>query len=96
MPNIFDKHLKHEIEFMKERKKPLPNKKRKNKIEQLLFKYKHGNDICEHRKQHNECSLCFVTTFYRIKIFDQSDEINLNWTSIPDHPYEILIVLFSV
>ena len=26
----------------------------KNEIEQLLSKYKHGNDILEHRKQENE------------------------------------------
>ena len=40
--------------------------------------------------------LMFVTNFYQIKIFDQSHEINLNWTSIPDHTYEILIILFLV
>ena len=26
----------------------------KNKLEQLLSKYKHGNDIHEHQKQQNE------------------------------------------
>ena len=36
--------------------------------------------------------------FYQIKVitmmkfYDQSDEINLNWTSIPNHPYRILII----
>ena len=37
-------------------------------------------------------TLMFVTNFYQIKIYDQSDKINLNWTSIPDHPYGILII----
>ena len=32
----------------------LTENKIKNKIEQLLSKYKHGNNIHEHRKQQNE------------------------------------------
>ena len=36
--------------------------------------------------------------FYQIKVItmmkfhDQSDEINLNWISIPNHPYRILVI----
>ena len=32
----------------------LAGNKRKNEIEQLLLKYKHGNNIHEHRKQQSE------------------------------------------
>ena len=35
------------------------NKKIKNEIEQLLLKYKHGNNIHEHGKQQNEESRKF-------------------------------------
>ena len=38
-----DKNLKHEIEFIK-----------KSETEQLLLKYKHGNNIHEHGKQKNK------------------------------------------
>ena len=34
--------------------KSLAENKIKNEIEQFLLKYKHGNDIHEHRKQQNE------------------------------------------
>ena len=37
-------------------------------------------------------TLMCVTNFYQIKIYDQSDKINLNWTSITDRPYGILII----
>ena len=50
-------------------KKGMPNKKTKNKIEQLLSKYKHGNDSCEHRKQHNECSFCLSQTLIKLNFF---------------------------
>ena len=42
-PKYIDENLKHEIEFII-----------KNEIEQLLLKYKHGNNIHEHGKQQNE------------------------------------------
>ena len=37
-------------------------------------------------------TLMCVTNFYQIKIYDQSDKINLNWTYITDRPYGILII----
>ena len=48
-----DENLEHEIEFVTKGNESLA-KNKKNEIKQLLFKYKHGNDIYEHRKQQNE------------------------------------------
>ena len=48
-----DENLKHEIEFVIKSNESLAENK-KNKIEQLLSKYKLGNNIHEHRKQQNE------------------------------------------
>ena len=54
-PKDFDESLKHEIEFMiKAINLSLAENKIKNEIEQLLSKYKHRNNIHEHRKQQNE------------------------------------------
>ena len=42
-------------------------------------------------------NLISISNYYQIKLikmmknYDQSDEINLNWTYIPDHPYETFI-----
>ena len=47
-------NLKYEIEFIRNSIESLAENKIKNKIEQLLSKYKHGNNIHEHRKQQNE------------------------------------------
>ena len=50
-----DENLKHEIEFIKKSNETLAGrKKQKNESEQLLLKYKHGNNIHEHRKQQNK------------------------------------------
>ena len=49
-----DENLKHEIEFIIKSNESLAENKIKNEIEQLLLKYKHGNNIHEHRKQQNE------------------------------------------
>ena len=49
-----DENLKHEIEFIIKSKESLAENKIKNKIEELLLKYKHGNNIHEHRKEQNE------------------------------------------
>ena len=46
-----DKNLKHEIEFIIKHNESLAEHKVKNKIEQLFFKYKHVNDIREHKNQ---------------------------------------------
>ena len=40
-----DETLKHEIEFIIKSNESLAENKTKNEIEQLLLKYKHGNDI---------------------------------------------------
>ena len=53
-PKDVEKNLKHEIECTIKSFESLAENKRKNEIEQLLSKYKHGNNIHEHRKQQNE------------------------------------------
>ena len=53
-PEVVDENLKHEIEFIIKRNESLVENKIKNKIEQLLFKYKHGDNIHEHGKQQNQ------------------------------------------
>ena len=50
----FVKNLKHETEFIIKSNESLVENKIKNEIEQLLLKYKDGNNIHEHRKQQNE------------------------------------------
>ena len=44
-------NLKHEIGFMIKLNESLFEHKIKNEIDQLLSKYKHGDDIHKHRKQ---------------------------------------------
>ena len=51
MAGEFDGNLKHEIEHIKKDTESLAENKIKNKIEQLLLKYKCGNNIYEHGKQ---------------------------------------------
>ena len=51
-PKDVHENLKHEIEFIVKSNESLVENKIKNEIEQLLSKYKHGNNIHEHRKQH--------------------------------------------
>ena len=53
-PKDFDENLEHEIEFIIKSNGCLAENKIKKEIEQLFSKYKHGNDILEHRKQENE------------------------------------------
>ena len=45
-----DKKLKHKIEFIIKHNKYFAEYKIKKEIGQLLYKYKHGNDIHEHGK----------------------------------------------
>ena len=52
-PKNVDENLKHEIEFIIKSNESLAENK-KNKIEQLLLKYKYGNNIHEHGKQQNQ------------------------------------------
>ena len=49
-----DKNLKHEIEFIIKSNESLADNKRKNETNQLLLKYKHGNNIHELGKEKNE------------------------------------------
>ena len=51
LPKYVDENLNNEIEFILESNESLAENKIKNKIEQLLLKYKHGNNIHEHGKQ---------------------------------------------
>ena len=53
-PKDVDENLKHEIEFIKKSNKSLAENKIKNEIEQLLSKYKYGNNIHEHGKQQSK------------------------------------------
>ena len=49
-----DENLKHNINFIIKSNESLAENKTKNENEQLLLKYRHGNNIHEHRKQQNE------------------------------------------
>ena len=49
-----DENLKDEIEFIIRSIESLAENKIKNEIEQLLLKYKHGNNIFENIKHQNE------------------------------------------
>ena len=53
-PKDVDENLKHEIKFIIKSNESLAENKIKNKIEQLLLKYKHGNNIHEQGKQQNK------------------------------------------
>ena len=49
-----DENLKYETEFIIKSNESLAENKIKHETEQLLLKYKHGNNIHEHGKQQNE------------------------------------------
>ena len=53
-PKDVDENLKHEIEFIRKSNQSLAKSKIKIEIEQILSKYKNGNNIHEHGKQQNE------------------------------------------
>ena len=53
-PIYVDENLKHEIEFIIKTNESLVENVIKIEIEQLFLKYKHRNNIHEHRKQQNE------------------------------------------
>ena len=50
-PKDVDENLNHEIEFVIKGNESLAENKIKSKIEQLLLKSKHGNNIHKHGKQ---------------------------------------------
>ena len=50
----FDENLKNEIQFIIKINEAIAANIIKNKFEQLLLKYKHGNNIHEHGKHQNE------------------------------------------
>ena len=53
-PKDVDENLKHKTEFTIKSNESLAENKIKNELEQLLSKYKNGNNIHEHGKQQNE------------------------------------------
>ena len=53
-PKAVDGNLKHKIAYIIKSNGYLAKNKIKNDIKQSLFKYKHGNNIHEHRKHQNE------------------------------------------
>ena len=53
-PKDLDENLKRETKFIIKSNECLAENKIKNEIEQLLLKYKYGNNIHEHGKQQNE------------------------------------------
>ena len=53
MKKYVNENLKHEIEFIIKSIESLAENK-KNETEQLLLKYKYGNNIYEHGKQQNK------------------------------------------
>ena len=60
LPKDVDENLKRENEFIIKRNESLAEIIIENKIEQLLLKYKHGNNIHEHRKLMSHINL-FLT-----------------------------------
>ena len=52
-PKDVDENLKHKIKLIIKSNEPLAENKIKNKAEQILSKFKHGNNIHEHGKQQN-------------------------------------------
>ena len=53
-PKDIEENLKDEIEFIIESYESLAENKIKNEIEQLLLKYRDGNNVYEYGKQQNE------------------------------------------
>ena len=53
-PKDVDENSKHKIEFILKSNESLAENKIRNKIEQLLLKFKDGNDIHEYGKQQNK------------------------------------------
>ena len=51
LPKHVDENLKREIEFIIKRNGSLAENKIKSEVDQLLSKFKHGNNTHEHRKQ---------------------------------------------
>ena len=62
-PKDVDENLKHENEFIIKSNESLAENKMKNEIEQLLSKYKYGNNIHEHGQQQNEWANKFALNF---------------------------------
>ena len=54
LPKDVDENLKRETEFIIKSNESLAEIIIKSEIEQLLLKYKHGNNIHKHGKQQNE------------------------------------------
>ena len=53
-PKDVDENLKHYVEFVIKSNESLAEHRIKNEIEELVLKYKDGNNFYEHGKQKNE------------------------------------------
>ena len=80
----FDQNLKHEAEFIIKFNEFLAENKIKNEIEQLLSKYKHGNDIHEHdiHKQKNESHKYALNLSQRLDLRSSNKHVALQNLSI--------------
>ena len=75
--------MKHEFEFIIKNNESLAENKIKNEIEQLLLKYKHGNNIYEHRKQqHNEPQKSVLNLSQRLDLRSSDKHVTLQNVSI--------------
>ena len=54
LPKDVDKNLKLEIDFVIRHNEYLVKERIKNEIDQLLYRYKHRDNIYEHRKQQKQ------------------------------------------
>ena len=82
-PRDVHENLKHEIEFITKSNESLADNKLKNKIQQLLLKYKHGNDIhnTESRKM-NEPHKFLLNLSQRLELKSSNKHVPLQNLSI--------------
>ena len=69
--DVYD-NLKHETEFIMKNNESLAENKIKNKIEQLLPKYRYRNNIHKHRKQQNEAHKFVLNLSQRLDLRSSS------------------------
>ena len=82
-PKYVDDNLKHEIEFIIESNEYLAENKVKNEIEQLLLKYKHGNNIREtENSKTNEPHKFFLNLPQRLDLKSSNKHVALQNLSI--------------
>ena len=77
-PIDVDENLKHENEFIIKSNESLAENKIKNETEQLLSKYKHGNNIPEHgQQQTNEANKFALNLSQRLDLKSGDRHITL-------------------